>query len=571
MDIEDLLAVARGSKPADLVLANAALVDVFAGEVRRADIAVAGGVIAGLGGEYDGQEKVDLQGQFVCPGFIDAHVHVESSLLRPREFARAVVPHGVTTVVTNPHEIANVLGLKGVLFMLEDAADLPLDTLITVPSCVPATPLATSGASLEPSDLEALLEDPRVVGLGEVMDFRGVIQGSPRLMTELRTFAGRPLDGHAPGVGGRDLNAYAATGIASDHECITVEEAREKLQAGMRIFLREGSVARNLRDLLPLVTPQNERRLCLCTDDRQPSDLLEEGSIDHLVRIAISEGVPPVTAIRMATLNPAEHFRLDDRGAVAPGRRADFVIFEDLQNPRPQRIYREGILAASGGKLTMTGQGSGYSQAMSGTVRIDWSRVDFRLPAGTGRARVIGIRGGQLVTDHLLLEPSREKGRPVADPGRDLLKIAVIERHHASGRMGLGLVRGVGLCQGAIAGTVAHDHHNLVVIGADDLSMETAARAVAKIGGGLATAAGETVTALLPLPIAGLMSDQPAEKVRDQLGSLLASAREFGATLPDPFMTMSFMALEVIPSLKLTDRGLVDVEEGRIVPLFVGA
>jgi adenine deaminase len=571
MEIEELLAVARGSKQADLILADAVLVDVLSGEVRRTDIAVAGGVIAGLGSGYHGRERVELKGRFVCPGFIDAHVHLESSLLRPREFARAVVPRGVTTVISNPHEIANVIGLAGIRFMLEDAEDLPLDALVTVPSCVPATPLATSGASLEPSDLEALLADPRVVGLGEVMDFEGVIAANPRLMAELKTFAGRPLDGHAPQLGGLELNAYAATGITSDHECTSVEEAREKLRAGMRIFLREGSVARNLRDLLPLVTPENERRLCLCTDDRQPFDLLAEGSIDHLVRIAIEEGIPPVTAIRMATLNPAEHFRLNDRGALVPGRRADLLVFEDLQRPQPYLVYRGGTLATFGRKTMTTGTNSHYPKTVRNTVRVDWSRVDFRLPSGKGPVRVIGIREGQLLTDTLVLEPRREKGRPVSDPDRDLLKMAVIERHHASGRMGLGLVRGIGLRRGAIAGTVAHDHHNLVVIGADDLSMETAARAVAGSGGGLAAAEGENVTALLPLPIAGLMSDEPAETVRDSLETLLGVARELGSPLSDPFMTMSFLGLEVIPSLKLTDRGLVNVGEGKIVPLFVEA
>ena len=568
MDIEELLAVARGSKPADLVFTDAALVDVLSGEVRRTDIAVAGGVIAGLGNGYRARERVDLKGRFVCPGFIDAHVHIESSLLRPREFARAVVPRGVTTVITNPHEIANVLGFAGIRFMLEDAEDLPLDTLVTVPSCVPATSLATSGAALEPSDMEALRADSRVVGLGEVMDFGGVVAGCPRLLAELKAFAGRPLDGHAPQVGGRNLNAYAAAGITSDHECTTLEEAREKMRAGMRIFLREGSVARNLRDLLPLVTPENERRLCLCTDDRQPSDLLAEGSIDHLVRLTIDEGIAPVTAIRMATLNPTEHFGLGDRGAVAPGRRADLVVFENLQSPQAHLVYRGGMIAAVGGQLTATGPDPGIPCSVRSTVRVDWSRVDFRLPSGKGKVRVIGIREGQLLTDAMLLEPRTENGRPLADPQRDLLKMAVIERHHASGRMGLGLVRGIGLRRGAIAGTVAHDHHNLVVIGADDLSMETAARAVAEPGGGLAAAAGKTVTALLPLPIAGLMSDEPAETVRDNLETLLAAARKLGSPLPDPFMTMSFLGLEVIPALKLTDRGLVDVGAGKIVPLF---
>ncbi len=575
MDLSHLVAVARGGEPADLVLRNARLVDVFSPDIRTTDIAVAGTAVAGIGRGYRGRETVDLKGRYVCPGFIDAHVHLESGLVRPREFARAAVPRGVTTVVADPHEIANVAGAAGIRFLLRDAARAPLQVFVNVPSCVPATRLATSGAALSAADFEALTSDPRVLGLGEVMDFRGVVAGDPRVLAAIAAARGRPVDGHAPGLGGRELNAYVAAGIGSDHECASAEEAREKLGLGMTIFVREGSAARNLSALLPLATPHAERRLCFCTDDRQPADLLDEGSIDFLVRRAVAGGVPPLAAIRMATLNPAEHFRLADRGAVAPGRRADLVVFGDLGDVRPELVYSGGVLAARDGAPAGPAWGDGTADPdqdpdadVRGTVRIDWSRTDFRIPATGSRMRVIGVVPDQIHTGSLVVAPLVLDGFAVADPDRDLLKIAVIERHGASGRTALGFVRGMGLKEGAIAGTVVHDHHNLIAIGADDASMETAARAAAAGGGGLAVARGETVLAVLPLPIAGLMSGEPIERVREGVRSLAGAAGSLGSPLRDPFMTMSFLGLEVVPALKMTDLGLVDVEAQAIVPLF---
>ncbi len=477
----------------------------------------------------------------------------------------------MTTVITDPHEIANVAGVAGIRFMLRDAERAPLQVLVNVPSCVPATRLATSGAALGPADIGALFSDPRVLGLAEVMDFAGVVSGDPRMLAAIAAARGRPVDGHSPGLGGRELNAYAAAGIGSDHECTSAEEAREKLRRGMTIFLREGSAARNLSALLHLVTPLTERRLCFCTDDRQPADLLDEGSIDFLVRRAIAAGVPPLAAIRMATLNPAEHFRLADRGAVAPGRRADLVVFGDLGDPRPELVYSGGVLAARDGMPEGPSWQAGAPEQDPGvrdTVRIDWSRTDFRIPARDGRVRVIGIVPDQIHTGRLVLPPRIVDGCAVADPERDLLKIAVVERHRATGRTGLGFVKGMGLREGAIAGTVAHDHHNLIVIGADDASMETAARAVARNGGGLSAARGGSVLALRPLPVAGLMSDEPIESVAEGVRSLAGAARALGSPLRDPFMTLSFLGLEVVPALKLTDLGLVDVEAQAIVPLF---
>lgn len=568
MGLPHLLAVARGDEPADLFLANARLVNVLSGEVYRTGIAVAGPLIAGLGDGYPARRTIDLEDRFVAPGLIDAHVHIESSLVPPPEFARAVVPRGVTTVVTDPHEIANVLGLAGIRFMLESSEGLPLDVLVNAPSCVPATDLETSGARLEADDLATLLGHPRVLGLAEVMSYPGVIQGDPGVLAKLRAFRGRPIDGHCPGVSGRHLQAYAAAGIGSDHECVTAEEAREKLRAGLTVFLREASNARNLLDLLPAVSPATERRTALCTDDRQPEDLLEEGSVDHLVRFAIRSGLDPVTAIRMATLNPAEHYRLHDRGAVAPGRRADLFVFSNLSAPRAEMVFRNGELVARDGELTVP-LPRRETSGLPRTVHLHPGRLDFAIRAEGIRVRVIGIIPDQLLTESLVVDAAVRDGLAVAAPERDLLKMAVVERHRGSGEMGLGFVRGVGLRRGALAGTVAHDHHNLVVIGADDVSMRTAAAAVAETGGGQAVAVGENVVERLPLPLAGLMSDRPIEEVRDRARALRQAARSLGVRLRDPFMAMSFLALEVIPALKLTDKGLVDVERFEVVPLFV--
>ncbi len=569
MKLPDLLAVARGEVPADLVLKNARLVNVAGGEVHDADVAIAGGRVAGLAPGARGERQVDLGGRFVAPGLIDAHVHIESSLVPPAEFARAVVPRGVTTVITDPHEIANVRGLEGIRFMLRDAESVPLTVFVNAPSCVPATHLATSGAALDAAALAELLGEPRLLGLAEVMSFPAVVAGDAAVLAKLDAFAGRLIDGHCPGLSGAALDAYAAAGISSDHECTTVEEAREKLRRGMTVFIREATGARNLEALLPLVTAATERHLCLCTDDRQPSDLLGEGSVDHMVRRAIESGIEPLTALRLATLNPAEHYRLGDRGALVPGRRADLMVFSDLAAPRAEQVYIAGRLVAEGGRPLFE-RGVLAVDGMRGSVHLGAGELDFSVAAGGGQLRVIGIVPDQLITEPLSADATLADGRAVADPGRDLAKIAVVERHRGSGRIGKGFVRGFGLARGALAGTVAHDHHNLMVVGVCDRSMQTAARAVAEAGGGLAAADGDRVLALLPLPIAGLMSERPIEEVRGAMDELIAAARGLGSTLHDPFMAMSFSGLEVIPSLKLTDRGLVDVDRFEIVPLFTG-
>ncbi|MCC9077694.1 adenine deaminase [Litorilinea aerophila] len=571
MSSPELLAVARGDRPAELVLRNGRLINVFNGTIEAGDLALHNGRIAGIGREYTGTQEVDLQGALVAPGLIDAHVHIESSLCIPAQFAAAVLPRGVTTVVADPHEIANVAGAAGIRYMARSSRAIPLRVVLMAPSCVPATHMETSGATLNADDLAELLAAGTVYGLAEVMNFPGVVHGDVGVLAKISAFNRRPRDGHAPGLRGQALNAYVAAGIGSEHECTTVEEASEKLARGLYILIREATNAHNLHALLPLVTPANSRRICFCTDDRMPADLLQQGSIDHMVREAIAFGLDPITVLRMATLNPAEWFGLHDRGAIAPGRLADLVIFDDLHDFRPRQVYAGGQLVAEAGQLVpdLNLETPTLPESVGATVNVEWSAVRFGIPARGEQVRVIGAIANQLVTEERILPVTVEEGHAVADPSRDLLKIAVIERHHASGNMGLGFIQGMGLQRGAIAGTVAHDHHNLIVIGADDRSMMAAARAVAGLGGGLAVVEGETVVASLPLPVAGLMSDRPVAEVRVAYDRLLEAAAARGASLHDPFMAMSFMGLEVIPKLKLTDQGLVDVEKFDFVDLFV--
>lgn len=568
MEPRKLIAIARGDKPAAVLLQNANLFNTFTGEIYLTDIAIRRSRIVGIGPGYDAEQVIDMKGKYVAPGYIDAHVHIESSMCTPREFANAVIPRGVTSVVSDPHEIANVLGLEGIGFMLEQANRSVLSMYVMAPSCVPASHMATSGARLEAYDIEHLRSNRWVLGLGEVMNYPGVVNSDDGVLSKLEAFSDRVIDGHCPGLTGKALNAYAAAGIGSDHECTTVDEAREKLRLGMQIFLREATNAHNLIDLLPVVTPENSRHICFCTDDRQPADLLDQGSIDHMVRVAIQQGIDPVRAIQMATINTAEYFGLHDRGAISVSRRADLIIFSDLRNPVAEQVYRGGYLVAENGEMLPTDEEHRPIE-LRGTMNIRWDSVDLAIPAASARMRVIGSRPDQLVTDHLIEDTEREGHLAVSDPERDILKMVVIERHRATGNVGKGFIKGIGLRQGAIAGTVAHDHHNLVAIGADDGSIMSAARAVAQMGGGLAAAQGDTIIAHLSLPVAGLMSDRPIGQVRQEMDNLLAAARQLGSPLHDPFGAMSFMALEVIPSLKLTDHGLVDVEQFRIVDLFV--
>jgi adenine deaminase len=567
MELAQQIKIARGDAPADLLLKNGRVLNVFTGEIIETHIAISQSRIVGFG-DYEAHDQVDLGRRFVAPGLIDSHVHIESAMVPPPEFARAVVPRGTTTVITDPHEIANVLGLEGIRYMLEMAKRNPLSVYVNAPSCVPSTHMETTGASLEWYDLEPLQREKYVLGLAEVMNFPGVVSGDEAVLNKIRSFKGVVKDGHAPGLTGKGLMAYVNASIGSDHECTTVEEALERLRLGMYVFIREATNAHNLISLLPVITPLNARRICFCTDDRQPADLLEVGHIDFMIRTAIANGVPPMTAFKMATLNPSEYFHLHDRGAIAPGRRADLMVFSDLQQPVAESVYRGGKLVAESGQMRPWEREVRRSILRS-SMNVDWAKVDLAIPLQGRQVRIIEAIPNQLITRHLVEDAPQDNNRVVADPERDLLKIAVIERHLATGNVGLGLVRGLGLKQGAIASTVAHDHHNMVVAGVDDESMLTAAHAVAETGGGMAAARGNTVLSCLPLPIAGLMSDQPIETVRDQMTELLHASRQLGSTLHDPFMAMSFLALPVIPALKLTDHGLVDVDKFEIVPLFV--
>ncbi|HZY45327.1 MAG TPA: adenine deaminase, partial [Anaerolineae bacterium] len=538
MELSQFIKIARGDEPADLLLKGGSIVDVFSGDVYAADVAIADGRIVGVGSNYRAKETIDVSGSVIAPGFIDAHVHIESSLVPPPQFARAVVPRGTTSVVIDPHEIANVLGLDGIRYMFDAAKYNPLSVFVMVPSCVPATNMETSGAVLHSYDLTSFKQDRWVLGLAEMMNFPGVIFGDEEVLAKITEFDGTIRDGHAPGLAGQQLNAYIAAGIGSDHECTTVDEAREKLRLGMTIFIREATNAHNLEPLLPLINATNARRFCWCTDDRQPSDLLDLGGIDYLIRHSIELGLDPVTAIRLGTLNTAEYFRLHDRGSIAPGKRADLVVLNNLKEVKAKFVLRGGAIVARDGELLAYAKPQRDIFVRS-SMNVDLDQIDFRVKATGRKANIIGAIPDQLITEHLIEDLTIENGLAVQDPGLDVLKIAVIERHAHTGAHAIGFVKGIGLRAGAIASSVAHDHHNIVVIGADDRSMLTAVRAIVQTHGGMSAATGDQVVSLLPLPIAGLMSDQPIEKVRDQMDELVRSAHQLGSTLHDPFMAMS--------------------------------
>jgi adenine deaminase len=566
-EMRALLKAARGEQPAELVLTGAKVVGVLDGRVEEVDVAVSGGLVVGLG-HYEGLERVDLRGLYLLPGFIEGHLHVESSLLAPAELARVISPRGTTAVVADPHEIANVMGLAGVRAMLAAGRDLPVSFFYNAPSCVPATHLEDAGAVLKAADLATLLGEPGLLGLAEVMNYPGVINGDPGLLAKIAAFAGRPIDGHAPLLSGRDLNAYLLAGPDSDHECTGLDEAQERLARGMWVMLRQGTSAHNLADLLPLVNPLTERRCLMVSDDRHPDTLATEGHLDDMLRRAVAGGLDPVLALRLVTINPARRFGLARRGVIAPGWLADLVAVEDLHSFKARMVWQGGRLVAADGRC-LHACATPFPPGARQTMRPGRLSLDtFRVRAEGNRVRVMELKPGQLITRGLVEETPQAQGWLAADQARDLARMSVIERHRASGQVGQGLVRGFGFRQGALASSVAHDSHNLAVVGLDEGSMLTAAARVAEMGGGLAAALGDEVLGALPLPLAGLMSDQPLETVLAGLAELRAAATRV-CRLAEPFMALSFLSLPVIPELKLTNRGLVDVMAFAPVELFL--
>ncbi len=584
----ELLAVARGDAPADVVLVNARIVNVFTCEVEEGSIAILGGRIAGVGGRGDytkGREVVDLQGAVVGPGFIDAHMHVESTMLPPREFVRLAVPHGTTGAVFDPHEIANVLGIAGIKWVMEDAVGLPFRAMWAVSSCVPSSGLETSGARLEAGNLAELMDDERVVALAEMMNFPGVVAGDARVLAKVNLgLARRIVDGHAPGLTGMGLRAYAAAGITSDHESTTAAEAMEKLRLGIRVLIREGSAAKNLEAILPAVTDANAHLFSFCTDDRHPADLHAEGHIDHVVRKAIALGMEPCRAIAMGSVHTARHYGKRDLGAIAPGYRADLVVFDELREVRARDVMVDGRWVVRGGVMGREHMAHGHmahhknaapasAVKLPGGLGVGSFRVAVTKPGA--KIRVIEMRVGQIVTGERVMEPKVEAGAIVADAGaggRDIAKLAVIERHKGAGNIGVGFVTGFGLKHGAIASTVGHDSHNLAVLGVSDADMLVAARTLAACGGGQCAVRDGKVLALLELPIAGLISDRLAMEVIAAQRVLLDATHGLmggGCPMDDPFMPLSFMCLPVIPKLKVTDMGLVDVGTMSVVGVEV--
>ncbi|MBJ3761197.1 adenine deaminase [Maribius pontilimi] len=561
--LERRIAAARGEIPADLVLRGGRTLDLVTGDLLDGDVAICDDTIVGICASYDCARVIDVAGLTLVPGFIDTHLHVESSLVTPLEFDRCVTPRGVTTAICDPHEIANVLGADGIRWFQRAARLTLMDLRVQLSSCVPSTHMETAGAELSADDLVGLMGDPSGIGLAEVMNYPGVIHRDPDVMAKLRLFADGHMDGHCPLLTGRDLNAYIAAGIRTEHEATSVPEAREKLQKGLRVLIREGSVSKDLEALQPLLSDITAPYMCLCTDDRNPLDIDREGHLDHMIRRLIALGTPPLAVYRAASLSGAEAFGLKDRGQVAPGKRADIVALGSLADCDARLVIAGGRVVddaafAARGDLAPIGRRSVRAPKLLSS--------SFASRANRAETPVIGIREGQILTDHLTETIPIEDGDKRPDPARDLIRIAVIERHGRNGNIATGFVRGFGLQRGAIASTVCHDHHNIACVGVDYDDMALAANRLGEIEGGFVVAEGGKVLAELPLPIAGLMSPDPFEDVRDRLLDLHAAAKSLGVTLDEPFLQLAFLALPVIPALKITDRGLVDVLKFEIIP-----
>lgn len=569
MHLKHRIDVAAGRKPADLLLTNAKVVSVFADQILKTDVAVADGVIVGFG-RYKAKKVIDLKGGYLSSGLIDGHLHIESSLLSPAEFCRAVVPHGTTSVIADPHEIANVLGASGIRYMLEASEGLPLDVYIMLPSCVPATNLETSGARLGANKLKRFVHIDRVMGVGEVMDYPSVLAARKSVLAKTQLMPGKRVDGHAPGLTGKDLYAYIACNISSDHESVTAKEAKEKLLAGLHVIIREGTTEKNLKDLAEMVTPANSHRCFFCSDDRSPYDLLKHGHIDDVLRKAVKCGISPVTALQMATNNAPYYFRLPTKkGAVAVGYDADLVVFDDLKNFKPRMVFKKGELVSKNGEMVVPCRPAKKIREKN-TINVRHIPSEsFELWSKRKKAHVIEIIPNQITTKDKVVIVKNERGLILPDTKRDILKLVVVERHKASGRIGVGLVQGFGLKKGALASTVAHDSHNIIIVGTNDEDMLFAVKVLKKIGGGFAAVVDGKVKAVLELPVAGLMSNEHIEVVVSKYEKLQKAAKQLGSKVADPFLQLSFLALPVIQELKLTDKGLVDTKKFRIVPLFI--
>lgn len=566
--MSNIINVARGFEKADLVIKNANIVNVLSEEIHKADIAIKDGIIAGIGENYSGEKEIDIQGAYVTPSFIDGHVHLESTMMLPSEFAKVARPAGTTTVIIDPHEISNVLGLHGISFMHEAVKNLPLDVYTMLPSCVPATPFETSGFDLNSYDLSLLIDKPWVLGLAEMMNFPGVLNQDNNVMAklELAKSRGKCIDGHAPYLHGKDLCAYIASGVKSDHECTTPDEAVEKLRLGMYVMVREGTAAKDLDALMPVLKTCNTRKCIFVTDDRHPADLKEH--INGMVRRAVEAGVDPVKAIQIASLNTAEYFGLKNLGAIAPGYKADLLILPDLKTFKPDLVIKNGVVAAENGKL-IAELPENEALAVRNSVNVRWiTPEDFRIEANGSKVTALEVIPHQLITKSVVSEVKIEDGNAVSNIDNDTLKICVIERHRATGNIGKGFVKGFNLKCGAIASTVAHDSHNMIVIGTNDADMYAAAVALIKCKGGKVVVKDGEVISELPLPIAGLMSDRNFDYVVNKCEELNKTAHSIGCRIEDPFMTMGFLSLPVIPELKVTDKGVFDTNKFDFIDIF---
>ena len=568
--LEDIIRVSKGEDLADLVIKNAKLVNVLSEEIYETDIAIIGDKIAGISKGYKGKKEIDVKGAYVTPSFIDGHVHIESSMLMPSEFAKMVLASGTTTVISDPHEIANVMGLQGISFMREATKNLPLDVYFMLPSCVPATNLETSGVELNSYDLALLIDAPWVLGVAEMMNFNGVINCESNVLSKIQLGLDKKkrIDGHAPHLSGKELDAYVASGVSSDHECTNPQEAIEKIRLGMYIMVREGTAARDLEQLIPVLRKYNTRKCMFVTDDRNAKHLINH--ISGMVKTAVSMGVEPIKAIQMASLNTAEYFGLSNVGAVAPGYKADFAVFDDLEVFEPKMVFKNGLMVAQNGKI-VTDMSEFRLPQLRGSVNIQYlyrENLQIKVPNNRKEMKVINVVPKQLITKMSYEPIKNENGFAVSDTENDILKIAVIERHRATGNIGLGFVKGFGLKSGAIASTVAHDSHNMIVIGTNDEDMYYAAVELVKSQGGKIIVENGKTLSHLPLPIAGLMSDLPSERVLERLDDLSRAYKKVGCTIDDPFMSMAFLSLSVIPEIKITDKGLIDAKKFEITDLF---